>query len=324
MKYRSTLFYLIAAILLVGIYLYDIRHEKKKQKEEETARLLVRVNQDDLESITLRKGGQAIELRKPDDPEKKGWRILSPIRSAADSSAVASLINNLSEIMYERIIAEDTDDPASFGLDKPLFVIAFKAGEESIRLSFGSRTPLEDGYYLRKGDERKIYIIAKGDKEAMDKDLFALRTKRLFTFPLDKVKRFTIDRDSGKWILGREGDSWRFEDDQEFRVNPQKVNSMVVRFTRAEASSFEKEEVRDLEPFGLREPRARVTLWDGEKNETILLGKPVKGNDSRIYARIKEKPQVVTVSKRLLEDLPQKREEIREEEKSREDTKKSG
>ena len=85
------------------------------------------------------------------------------------------------------------------------------------------------------------------------------------------------------------------------------------KFAWARATSFEKERVNDPEPFGLDSSAVVVTLSDGKKDQSILLGNPVKQKRPGIYAKIKGQPRLVTVNKWLLNDLPQNREEIKEE-----------
>ena len=41
MKYRSTIIYLVAVILLVGLYLYETRKGQREEKAREEAKLLL-------------------------------------------------------------------------------------------------------------------------------------------------------------------------------------------------------------------------------------------------------------------------------------------
>ena len=53
MRYRSTILYLVAAFLLVGLYLYDIHQDKKKERVEKTAKVLLGIKADQIEGISL-------------------------------------------------------------------------------------------------------------------------------------------------------------------------------------------------------------------------------------------------------------------------------
>jgi len=313
LRYRSTILYLVAALLLVGLYLYDIHQDKKKEQEEQTAKVLLGIKADQIEGIILAGGKEAIELQKTEGTDKNAWNITAPIHATADSLAIEGLKNRLANLKYTRVIAEKADDLARFGLDAPSFIITYNAGKVSGQLAFGSLTPLEDGYYVKKDKDKRIYLVDKFDKQEFDKDLFELRNKRLFTLSPVKVNRFIIDRGKDKWVLIRKEGQWRFENDESFRGDTKKIDALVRKFARAEATSFEKETVEDMAPFGLDSSAVVVTLSDGKKSQSILLGNPVKQKQTRIYAKIKGQPQLVTVNKWLLSDIPQNPDEIREE-----------
>lgn len=313
LRYRSTILYLVAALLLVGLYLYDIHQDKKKEQVEKTAKVLFGIKTDQIEGIILAGGNETTALKKTKDTDKNAWNITAPIRAAADSTAIEGLKNRLAKLKYTRIITEQTDDLARFGLDDPSFIITCNTGQDSGKLSFGSLTPLEDAYYVSIDRDKRIYLVDKFDKEELFVSLFELRDKRLFTLSPEKVNRFIIDRGTDKWALIKKEGQWQFEDDENFRVDTRKIDTLVGRFAWAKATSFEKETVNDLTPFGLDSSAVVVTLSDGNISQAILLGHPVKKKQTGIYAKIKDQPRLVTVNKWLLNDLPQNRGEIKEE-----------
>ncbi len=313
MKYRATILYLVAALILAGIYFYDVHKEKKEDEAQITAKGLLDISSDQLDEIILTRGTQTIRLQKGTEPDKRKWKITDPVHAPADRLEIEDLKTRLVNMKYDRIIAEDAADLTRFGLEQPVFSINYKAGAKSGKLSFGSKTPLEDGHYVRKGDEKKIYLVAWADKNVPDKTLFELRDKRLFSLPGEKIKRLIIVSQKVSLTLIKKEGQWLLEDDQDFKIDGKRVESILRKFSWAEASSFEKETADDLSPFGLDRPRAVIILSDGEKSEEIQFGDPSKKNN-KIYAKIKGKPQIVTVDKWLLSDLPQNRDDIKEDE----------
>jgi len=318
LRYRSTILYLVAALLLVGLYLYDIHQDKKKEQVEKTAKILLGIKTDQIEGIILAEGNETIALQKTKGTDENAWNINAPIRAAADSPAIERLKNRLANLKYTRVITETTDDLVRFGLDDPSFIITYNTGQVSGQLAFGSLTPLEDGYYCNKDRDKRIYLVDKFDKDQLFTSLFELRDKRLFTLSPEKVNQFIIDRGTEKWTLIKKEGQWQFEDDEDFRVDTQKIDTLVRKFAWAKATSFEKEGVNDPEPFGLDSSAVVVTLSDGNISQAILLGNPVKLKRTEIYAKIKDQPRLVTVNKWLLNDLPQNREKIKEEKSAQE------
>jgi hypothetical protein len=312
LKYRTTIFYLLAAALLAGIYLYELREDKKKERARETAQTLCRIRPDRLSSITLKRAGGSITVQKIGDPDKKTWKITSPVHSAIDSSAIEALNNKLADLNYTRIITETPVDLAEFGLDSPWLIITYEADKEHGTLIFGGHSPIDYGFYALKDVDQKVYLISKDDKEILDKGLFELRDKRLFALKPENVQRFIIERETVKWALVKKQGRWIWQYDEEFRVDQKRVDSLITSLAWTRASSFEKEAVDRLEPFGLHRPRARITLSDGVMTQVILLGDTTKKKNSKIYAKMQGRPQVVVVEKWLLDDLPQNKYAIKE------------
>jgi len=313
LRYRSTIFYLVAAIFLGCLFFYDIYQDNKKEKIKETAKQLFNFQANDLTSINLINDRETIKLQKTSVPDTNEWKIIAPIHTATETLAIESLKDKLANLKYSRIIAETESDLTQFGLNNPGFTITYRTNKESDQLSFGNQTPIEDGYYAKRDKGKKVYLIATWDKRDLDKGLFDLRDKRLFTLSPEKIKRFIIEREIGKWTLIKKDGIWLFKDDEAYRINQQKVNSMIRRFAWAKASSFEKESVEDLAPFGLHKPGILITLSDDERSEEILIGDSLMKNNARVYyAKMKRKPQVVTINKHLVDDIPQNRKVIKE------------
>ncbi len=247
--------------------------------------------------------------------EKKGgvWEILRPVRSSVDSFALSRLLNRLTGLQSLKVIAESPKDLSEFGLPQPEITVTFRAGEQDHTLLIGYISPIEKGYYVAKGGDGKVYFISGDDKRALDRPLIELRDKKLFTLKTDRVRRVIIERKAERWALDKKEGRWVFEGREDLKIDPEKVEVFVRPTLWAEAQSFEKEEATDLKPYGLDPPRARVSLTDGEQTEEILYGNDAPSD--RIFAVVKGKPQVVTVRKRLLDDLPQTQEDLVEKEK---------
>jgi len=312
LKYRSTLIYLILAILLLAFYFYETRKEEKKKNAEEETKALFPVKGDDVTSLVLKSGDQEIRF------EKKGgtWEILHPVRSGVDSFALSRLLNRLTGLKSLRLIAESPKDLSEFGLHQPEVTMTFRAGDQDNTLLIGYISPIEKGYYVAKGGEGKVYFISGDDKRALDRPLLELRDKKLFTLKTDLVRRVIIERKGERWVLDKKDGRWIFEGHEDLKIDPEKVEVFVRPTLWAEAQSFEKEDATDLKPYGLDHPRGRVRLSDEEKTEEILYGN--EAPPDRIFAMLKGKPQVVTVRKRLIEDLPQTKEDLAEKEKTEE------
>ena len=315
MRYRSTLLYLFAAIILVSFYLYQTQKEEKEQTAKEEARVIFPVKVDQLRSLTLKREKETIRLEKTD--ADSDWSIVAPIGAATDRMTLSRLQRSLAELKCERLISESATDLSEFGLDKPSLVVSFRGEKEEEALTLGGQSPMGPSFYATVGNTRKVYLVSALQKQELEKSLYDLREKRILSLEMDKIDKVTIERRQGRWHLYRKEGRWHLEGDGEFRVDQKKVEVFVRPILWADALSFEKEAAEDFKAYGLHEPAARIILSDDGKTEEILFGDPVKDTKQvSLYAMVKGRSQIVTVRKRLLDDIPSEKEKIREGEEA--------
>jgi hypothetical protein len=318
-RYRSTLLYLLAAIVLVVFYLYEGRKEAKEKSAKEEAKVLFPVKADQVQHLTLKREKESIRLERTG--ADSDWLIVAPIRAPIDKMTLSRLQRTLAELKYERLISESAADLSEFGLDNPSLVISFGREREEETLSLGAQSPMGPSLYASVSNTKKVYLISALEKQELDKSLYDLREKKLLSFEMDKITKVMIERKQGRWRLYRKEGRWRLEGDEEFKVDQKKVEAFVRPILWADALSFEKEDADDLKAYGLHNPSARIILSDDAKTEEMIFGDPVKDtNEARLYAMVQGRSQIVTVRKRVLDDIPAEKEKIREGE----DLKKEG
>jgi hypothetical protein len=316
-RYRSTLLYLFAAIILVSFYLYQTQKEEKEQTATEEARVIFSVKVDQLRSLTLKREKETIRLEKTGSDSD--WSIVAPIRAATDSLTLSRLLRTLAELKCERLISESATDLSEFGLDKPSLVVSFRGEKEEEILALGGQSPMGPSFYATVGNSKKVYLISALQKQELEKSLYDLREKKLLSLEMDKIDKVTIERRQDRWHLYKKEGRWHLGGDGEFKVDQKKIEVFVRPILWADALSFEKEAAEDFKAYGLHEPAARIILSDDGKTEEILFGDPVKDTkEVSLYAMVKGRSQIVTVRKRLLDDIPSEKEKLREEEAKKE------
>jgi len=306
MTYRSTLIFLLVVVFFLSLYLFETRRVEKQKKAQEAMKTLFHLQPEDLTRLALRKDNREIVLERKDG---EVWEIKAPLRTPADPFALARVKNTLGALKYLRVISKEPRDLSQFGLDPPDFLISYRAGEQEGFLAFGSKSPVEDGFYARSGLGRTVYLVYGPDKIDLDKTLFDLRAKGLFTIQREGVDRLVIERPGRTWILKRVDGKWSLHGREDFAVDQERVEDLLRITLVAEALSFVREEAVDLEPYGLNPPQARVLFSDDEQSEEILYG--ASAENRAVYAKILGKPQVLTAPKRLIEELPETLEDLK-------------
>jgi hypothetical protein len=307
--YRSTFIYLMVVLLFLGFFLFETRRDEKKERAQETMKALFSFQTEALTRLSFRTDNQEIVAEKNQDGE---WEITAPLHAPADPFALSRVKNTLGGLQYLRIISKDPRDLSEFGLDPPSFVITYHTGDEEGSLAFGHKSPVEDGFYARRGADRTVYLIWRPDKSDLEKTLFDLRYKSLFTLRTDQVERLAIERSGQRWILNQRENTWFLIGQEHLVVNQVKLVDLLHITMAAEALSFVLEDADDLAPYGLDQPQARVTVSGAGQTEEILYGAPLE--ERAVYAMIAGKPQILAVPRRLLDDLPKTLEALTAEE----------
>ncbi len=318
MRYRSTIVYLVAALVLGGILFLDLRSEKKEEAREEEAKTLFHEVPEDLTRLVLKREDRTIVVEKTPAEEKNGkaWVITEPVKADADVYLVNRLTNLVPHLKYTRIIQESGEDLESFGLKPPRLTFTWASSGAEGSLSVGEKSPIEKDFYAMTGDGPRVFLLAAHDEEVLNQDLYDLRDKGLFTLTSDRVTRFSVERPSGSWAFVKSGETtWALEGDPDFPVDSERIGAAVRRLSWEEAASFEAETAEDLPPYGLDRPFLRIGLQAGETMEELLVGKAVdqgaQDGEERRYARMAHRPQIVTIRTGVLEDLPETLEDLR-------------
>jgi len=184
MKWRSLLAYLVVLLLVGGYYLYfEVFQKRQEEMAAQEARKVFHFETDQVSSLMLMsKGRERVLLEKNEQ-----WHLVEPIKTEADNFSVQDLIGALAKLETEREVLATPSDLKPFGLIEPSFTIRLRAGEAEYELVVGEQNPAGDGAYAKTGDSARIFLIAEGNRSALNRGLDELRKRQLFTFQRDEV-----------------------------------------------------------------------------------------------------------------------------------------
>jgi hypothetical protein len=110
-------------------------------------------------------------------------------------------------------------------------------------------------------------IKAKEQKAAAEK-----REKKLVSIDQFDMDRITLRNAHGEIVLRKEGDAWRLAGPVSAPADEQPVKQLLTALAGAESKSV-IENVESLGAFGLEQPTVTITVADGDREETLRLGK---------------------------------------------------
>jgi len=283
---------LLVAVLALGGYLYF--YEVPQAKREAQKEKLVAVDKDAISGIDLVYPDREIALAKGD----KGWRLTKPVDAAADDTAVTSLLGSLAGAEVQKTIDELPADLGPFGLDKPTVTVrlTLKSGEVP-PIAVGKNTAIGGKTYVRKDDEKKVYLITSSLGFALNKQAKDLRDKQLLAFQDDDVSWVTIAAGDGKTttLVRKDKDSWTV-DPGDYPADLTEVRSYLSSLRSTRAVDFPDEAPSDLAKYGLDKPTLTVTVYtgkDGKASQALSIGKETtEGTQKQVYAKTASAPTV--------------------------------
>ncbi len=305
MRPRNTLL-LLVVLAALGAYLYWV--ELPQQKSDVEQKRLLAFDQANVTAVALDYPDRAIALEKT--PENH-WRIVRPIEAEADDLTVQNLIRAVADAQVTRTLEDVGDKLASYGLDKPeaTVTLTLKEGGALPAIKIGKTTQVGFSAYAQKGDDPKVYLTAAALQSGVKKQVKDLRDKTLIAFEDTEVRKFELARDAGTLTVEREGetDKWTITAPARHPADSAEVRALLASLRGIRADDFVSDDANvDLAPYGLAQPRLKVSVWLGkdQAQKTLLVGGVREQEQKKsLYAKRAERATVYTVPDYVLKNV---------------------
>lgn len=309
MKFRNTLIMALVLLVLGGfVYFYEIRGRAEREAAEERAAKIVAFETDQVVRVTLSSADQRLVVARSADD---GWRLEEPVQQLADATAVDDVLQSLQTAEHERVVAENPEDPATYGLAEPdmTVVLELEDGTEHT-VEIGGGTPVGQNVYARRSGEPEVYITPASLKDDLSVELFDLRDKSILTFEEGEIQRLEIrrpDLDLGLTRADAGEAEWRITRPLDVRADSPTVTDLLDGLRQGEAQAFVAESAgpEALAAYGLDAPRLTLTLWTtDDASQTLEIG-AASEDPAGYYARRRGGDPVFVVPEDALADVPE-------------------
>lgn len=320
----------IAAALLAVILIFDRGTLSTGQLEERAGRVLRSFARDSVTRVELVRGDEApivFEREPPEEDEEEDeglalerWRIVAPVRVAADQDAVDGLMSALDWLVIDRVLEDvGAAQRRTFGLDDPRFVIRYRVEAQEVVLRVGGEAPREAGIYVMVEGEDRAYIVGADLIESIDHDLSHFRERSLFPsdFYASSSREIRIEGAGDPILLEKEEDGWHVVRPVQGWASASMVDA-IIRFGReARIARFVREGGDDLGEYGLEQPwrtllMVRPGSGDGTRRVRLRVGNPCGEHTDERYAIASDSGPVVCVLSSDLAALEIDAERLRE------------
>jgi len=298
MRWRPLSTLALVLALLAGAY-YAL--EAKGKKSGGDANQLYRVDEKEIETISIRRGGEQVVLRRDVD----AWLMIEPVQAKADNAEITSLLNAITSARLERTINEEPKSLGEYGLDRPAITltVSLKGDKPLSNLLLGDKNPNGFSVYAKREDMPPVFLVADSLRSRLDRKATDLRDKTLLHVEPDKVKRLELSGKGRSISLSNAGtDQWEMVQPIKAKADSSAVRDLLWKIRNARVKEFLSSGADTTRRYGLDRPDLIVALTQEGASKRLVLKKasdPTVG----LYALAVPGEGVVIVDGRLLTDL---------------------
>lgn len=316
MRFRFTLFLLVANLAVFGLIWNNAR---ERNREQPPAELVFPV---DADTITLT-AADAPESSYTLHRKAGRWSLEKPYEWPASPWLVDKIVSELRFITREggftlESVKQYGNTLAYYGLDKPGYTLA--VGGVSVKV--GGLTKNREGVYLLSPDGATVLLAPKSLLAALIRKPEELRQPEVFSIQPFEVRGITLSlRDEAKETLvglvrdkrevpGAEAEFiWRFETPVKSDANTPKVDSQLASLGELKYAKFFPGDAALQAEAGLNTPAneagphlVRLQIFGNNRQQTLLVGNrdPKETARPMRYAKFEDNTAIFTIDEASL------------------------
>ncbi len=304
--YRNAIILVVVLGLLVGAYFF-INNKKSgttdpASQTTETAKSINVIDLDSqkISSIEYSSSKGNFILKKTGET----WVMDPAFDLALDKNTVDNTVSSLANMEANKVVSENADHLADFGLDKPSTVKVVLSDGSSKELEVGNKSPTGEDVYVKLKGQPKIYTVGGYYEDMVKVGRGHFVSKQILPVEASTIKKFEYKKD------GKMQYSIDIESESEMKIlapikeeaDTTKISQLVQTVVQMEIKDFVEENPSDLAKYGLDKPAHEVTYGNGSTTKTVLLGDKANAEASEaatdgntLYAKFPDTNVVFTV-----------------------------
>jgi hypothetical protein len=318
MRFRTTLI-LFALALAIGLFIkfYESKRPNTQEANRRTQNV-INFERDKIDGVVIQNADERVELKRTD----KKWRLESPVKDLADSSAVENLLFDLEDWKKDATISAkeietDKNRMAEYGVGKAKLRLKLQGANAPPEILFGNNAALEGKIYVRLENSKDVFLASQSIKNQISKKPEEFRDRKLTDTVATQVVRLSVKTAAGEMELQKQGDHWQIVKPLRARADDQKVNDLIAQITNSRIAQFVADDAGDLHPYGLAEPRGTVTISTGDDKsasggQILQIGNAPEKEKDQVYVRFAPRKFVYTLPNKIESILSTKPNDLRD------------
>ncbi len=307
MKFKTTLLLFgIFILLFTALYFFEFR----SQGEENEDAMLISFASEDVEKIIFKNDWQTIQFQR----EEEEWLITDPIEAKADKYEVNRLADDFSNLRIERVVEEEPSDLEKYGIPQKEIEFYTKGQDIPIKIQIGIQNPLDNTFFAKKVEEKRVVLIPSSLKSLLEKKVFDFRQKDIFKFESDQAKSIKLRAKGIQWEAEKEDEDWFLRKPVNALVQKNKINDILFALSNLKAKEFVSEEKKDeeIKNYELDKPDYEVAIDFSAENRHMTFF--IHKKDDKVHATSSISPKILQVEDSILSDLEKEPGDLRDKE----------
>jgi hypothetical protein len=235
-----------------------------------------------IQRVRIKRGDGTVVL----EPKGDSWQVTeSPVGTpfAPDEWALKDVLGAWNQLTAQQFAAYGPKvDWAKYGLDKPAVTITVtvshppeadkKAEPKEVTLALGeSAKESPGGRYARLGDHPGVAILDPFVSAALNRGHLDFVDHRLLQFDAAKVTDLKRQMGGAELQLAKRDEGWQLLKPTEQRADDKATQELLDLLADLRASAIRAYPAKELQPFGLDDPFAVLTLRGADPKEEFVL-----------------------------------------------------
>ena len=243
----------------------------------DTPEAIFRFEKEDMVGFKIVRPDQVIEMRR----DGEVWSAVGhPWRPS--SAMVRRGAHQLHDLTARATVVDHPEDYGLYGLGDGAIAVEITLREGTV-LAFqaGDPNPTSVSYYLRPTPGDRVYVVKKSAVDFYRSDLTAYREDKFATFDANEVDALVAEVGQTTLAMERTGEyTWHMSSPIEQEASREKVRMMLGRISAMKAQAFVEDGPKNLAPYGLDVPAAKVTIRLSTSGPvTVWLGDSIPDSD---------------------------------------------
>jgi hypothetical protein len=284
------------------VYYFDYYKGEQEQEKKNQDSILIPISKGAVTRVELKNTSGEMELIKNDD----SWGLKRPLVDLAAADEADGWVQSLTtEKTLEKIGEGEVFEWSTYGLDKPRAILDVygKTGEK-IHLEISGKKSFEGNPFIKKNDEKAVYVGTSTWSSLADKSTKDVRDKRVLRNALAELENVSVQQRKFVLQLKMLEGKWVAPVKPGWRLDQNKVREVVnaVQDMRATEFTLETDPDKDqMSTYGFG-PKGLSVIYQlkGEKTYVFQFG---QDRGKSWYAWPKDLKRVVKVDSAQVEKI---------------------